>query len=235
MFSGMKTRLVACTLLALAAVARAQSPVEPSIIPRPTSLTAGRGVFRLTAQTTIFATRADSLAVRRLARDLAPATGWDLPVRFSGAPGGNRIVFRRTAKSDTTLGTEGYKLDVRPGVVTITASAPAGAFYAVQSIRQLLPAAVFRDAAVRGVEWTMPAVSIVDRPRFKWRGMHLDVSRHFMPKEFVKKYIDLLALHKLNTFHWHLTDDQGWRLEIKKYPRLTAVGAWRKQTLIGHS
>ncbi|HEY7396318.1 MAG TPA: beta-N-acetylhexosaminidase [Gemmatimonadaceae bacterium] len=231
----MTTRLVACTLLALAAVARAQSPAEPSIIPRPTSLTTGRGVFRLTAQTTIFATRADSLAVRRLARDLAPATGWDLPVRFSGTPSGNRFVFRRAAKRDTTLGDEGYKLDVRPGVVTITASAPAGAFYAVQSIRQLLPTAVFRDAAVRGVDWTMPAVSIVDRPRFKWRGMHLDVSRHFMPKEFVKKYIDLLALHKLNTFHWHLTDDQGWRLEIKKYPRLTGVGAWRKQTLIGHS
>jgi hexosaminidase len=234
MFSGM-TRLLACTLLAFAAVAGAQSPAEPSIIPRPTSLTMSRGVFRLSAQTAIFATRADSLAARRLARDLAPATGWDLPVRFGATPSGNRFVFRRAAKTDTTLGAEGYKLDVRPGVVTITASAPAGAFYAVQSIRQLLPATVFRDAAVRGVDWSMPAVSIVDRPRFKWRGMHLDVSRHFMPKEFVKKYIDLLALHKLNTFHWHLTDDQGWRLEIKKYPRLTEVGAWRKQTLIGRA
>jgi hexosaminidase len=86
---------------------------------------------------------------------------------------------------------------------------------------------------VSGVAWAMPAVTIVDRPRFPWRGMHLDVSRHFMPKEFVKKYIDLLALHKMNSFHWHLTDDQGWRIEIKKYPRLTEVGAWRSQTLVG--
>src|SRR5215470_3563104 len=102
-------RLVACTLLAVAAVARAQSPVEPSMIPRPTSLTMGRGVFRLTAQTVIFATRADSLATRRLVRDLAPATGWDLPIRYGATPSGNRIVFRRTAKTDTTLGDEGYK------------------------------------------------------------------------------------------------------------------------------
>ena len=96
------------------------------------------------------------------------------------------------------------------------------------------PAAeIFRDAPIAGVKWTIPAVTIVDRPRFSWRGMHLDVSRHFMPKEFVKKYIDLLALHKMNSFHWHLTDDQGWRIEIKKYPRLTSVGAWRSQTLVG--
>jgi hexosaminidase len=215
--------------------AGAQSAPELAVIPRPSSMTPGRGTFRLTAQTTIVAMRADSLAARRLARDLAPATGWDLPVRFGTASEGNRIVFRRAAKSDTTLGDEGYTLDVKPGVVTITSSGAAGAFYGVQSFRQLLPAAIFRSAPVQGVAWTAPAVSITDRPRFKWRGMHLDVSRHFMPKEFVKKYIDLLALHKLNTFHWHLTDDQGWRLEIKKYPRLTSVGAWRAQTLIGHA
>ena len=123
---------------------------------------------------------------------------------------------------------------MKPGVVTITSATPAGAFYATQTIRQLLPPAIFREATVSGVSWTMPAVAIVDRPRFSWRGMHLDVSRHFMPKEFVKKYIDLLALHKMNSFHWHLTDDQGWRIEIKKYPRLTEVGAWREQTLVGH-
>ena len=220
-------------LVLLARLAIAQSPAELSVIPRPVSMTAARGTFRLTPQTVIAATRADSLAAKRLARDLAPATGFDLAVRYASVTSGSRIIFRRAPKSDTTLGPEGYKLDVRPGVVTITSSAPAGAFYGTQSIRQLLPPAIFRGAMVSGVEWTMPAVSIVDRPHFKWRGMHLDVSRHFMPKEFVKKYIDLLALHKLNTFHWHLTDDQGWRLEIKKYPRLTQVGAWRKQTLVG--
>ena len=220
-------------LLAFVAGSAGAQSTEPSIIPRPTTMTSGRGMFRLTERTTIVATRADSLAARRLARDLAPATGWDLPIRFAAVTSGNRIVFRRAAKTDTTLGDEGYRLDVKPGVVTITSGGAAGAFYGVQSLKQLLPSAIFRSAPVGDVEWIAPAVAITDRPRFKWRGMHLDVSRHFMPKEFVKKYIDLLALHKLNTFHWHLTDDQGWRLEIKKYPRLTSVGAWRAQTLVG--
>jgi hexosaminidase len=101
-------------------------------------------------------------------------------------------------------------------------------------MRQLLPADVLRDAPVPDVAWTMPAVDVEDAPRFRWRGAHLDVGRHFMPKEFVKKYIDVAALHKLNVFHWHLTDDQGWRLEIRKYPRLTEVGAWRASTIVGH-
>jgi hexosaminidase len=108
----------------------------------------------------------------------------------------------------------------------------------VQTIRQLLPPDVFRDAPLRAragaAAWTMPAVRIEDAPRFRWRGAMLDVARHFMPKEFVKKYVDLLALHKMNTFHWHLTDDQGWRLEIKKYPRLTEVGSRRARTMVGH-
>ena len=108
-------------------------------------------------------------------------------------------------------------------------------------MRQLLPHDIFRDAPVGdprdapagNTVWHVPAVTIEDMPRFPWRGGHLDVGRHFMPKEFVKKYIDLLALHKLNTFHWHLTEDQGWRLEIKQYPKLTEIGAWRKETLTG--
>jgi hexosaminidase len=110
---------------------------------------------------------------------------------------------------------------------------PAGIFYGMQSLRQLLPPAIFREALVDGVSWTIPAVSIEDYPRFTWRGAHLDVCRHFMPKEFVKKYIDLLALHKINSFHWHLTEDQGWRIQIRKYPRLTEVAAWRNETLVG--
>ncbi|MEP6491538.1 MAG: beta-N-acetylhexosaminidase [bacterium] len=213
--------------------AGAQAQIGVSIIPRPQSIVVGQGRFALTAHTTIWVDRSDSAVARRLARDLAPATGFDLAVRVGTAGKGNRIVFRRSAAKDTSLGSEGYTLDVKPGVVTITSRAPAGAYYATQSIRQLLPPAVFREARVAGVNWTMPAVAIIDRPRFPWRGMHLDVSRHFMPKEFVKKYIDLLALHKMNSFHWHLTDDQGWRIEIKKYPRLTEVGAWRSQTLVG--
>jgi hexosaminidase len=237
MFPVMKTVLTAA-LLSLAVPPSgplAAQTSEPAIIPRPTSMTDRAGAFTVTSRTVIVADVRDSLAARRLARDLAPATGFDLPVRFGSAPSGSRIVFQRAAARDTSLGAEGYRLVVKPGVVTVTSSAPAGAFYAVQSIRQLLPPDIFRDAPVAHVAWTMPAVTIVDRPRFAWRGMHLDVARHFMPKEFVKKYIDLLALHKMNTFHWHLTDDQGWRIEIKKYPRLTEVGAWRAQTLVGHA
>jgi hexosaminidase len=97
----------------------------------------------------------------------------------------------------------------------------------------LLPAEIEGKSTVKTV-WKLPGVEITDRPRFTWRGMHLDVARHFMPLDFVKKYIDNMAMHKLNTFHWHLTDDQGWRIEIKQYPKLTEVGAWRKESLIGH-
>src|SRR6266567_465889 len=121
----------------------------------------------------------------------------------------------------------------RPSHVAIRAYRAAGAFYGLQTLRQLFPPAIFRQAQTAGVIWSIPAIAIEDSPRFAWRGVHLDVARHFMPKEFVKKYIDLAALHKLNRFHWHLTDDQGWRLEIKQYPRLTQVGAWRRETLIG--
>jgi len=97
-------------------------------------------------------------------------------------------------------------------------------FYGVQTLRQLLPPDIFRRSAVDEMRWTVPAVQIEDVPRFSWRGQHLDVARHFMPKEFVLKFLDLMALHKMNVFHWHLVDDQGWRIEIKKYPRLTTVG-----------
>ena len=168
----------------------------------------------------------------QLADALAPATGFRLAV--SGAAGtATRVVSVRLDPALARLGEEGYRLSVTPARITIRAFRPAGAFYAVQTLRQLLPPDNFRQAPVAGVSWTVPAVQIEDRPRFQWRGAHLDVSRSFMPKEFVKKYIDLLALHKLNRFHWHLTDDQGWRIEIKKYPLLTTVGAWRRNSLVG--
>src|SRR5438105_2765141 len=126
---------------------------------------------------------------------------------------------------------EGSRLTVTPDEVLLRASKEAGIVHGLQTLRQLLPVQVFRRASVRDVSWTIPCVDIEDRPRFAWRGSHLDVGRHFMPKEFILKHLDLLALHKLNVFHWHLTEDQGWRIEIKKYPRLTEVGAWRKDSM----
>ena len=123
------------------------------------------------------------------------------------------------------LGDEGYHLVVNDTLVLLEARHPAGLFYGVQTILQLTD---------RGGGTELPSVEIVDRPRYRWRGMHLDVGRHFFPKEFIKRYIDLLAMHKMNTFHWHLTEDQGWRIEIKRYPKLTEVAAWRSETLAGH-
>ncbi len=100
-------------------------------------------------------------------------------------------------------------------------------FYGVQTVFQLLPPEIYNPQKIKGMAWIMPAVSVFDKPRFSWRGMHLDVSRHFFPKEFIKTYIDLIAMHKMNVFHWHLTDDNGWRIKIKKYPELTSICAWR--------
>jgi hexosaminidase len=159
---------------------------------------------------------------------LRPATGLPLTIGSSGT--GSRIALALDP-SLADLGDEGYRLTVTADEVAIRAPKPTGILHGSQTLRQLLPTAIFRRAPVAGASWTIPAVEIEDRPRFGWRGSHLDVSRHFMPKEFVFKHIDLLALHKLNVFHWHLTDDQGWRIEIKKYPRLTTVGAFRKDTM----
>ncbi len=118
-----------------------------------------------------------------------------------------------------------YRIRIAADGVSISASSPAGIYYGMQSFLQLFPA-----GASANTEFEIPAVEIEDSPRFDWRGLHLDVSRHFLPAPFIKKYIDLLALHKMNMFHWHLTDDQGWRIEIEKYPRLTEIGAWRTES-----
>ena len=159
---------------------------------------------------------------------LRPATGLPLPMVASAS--GSRISLALDA-SLASLGDEGYRLIASADEVAIRAPRPAGILQALQTLRQLLPPAIFRRAPVHGASWAIPAVEIEDRPTFGWRGSHLDVGRHFMPKEFVLKHIDLLALHKFNVFHWHLTEDQGWRIEIRKYPKLTSVGAFRKNSM----
>src|SRR2546423_10672612 len=159
---------------------------------------------------------------------LRPATGFPLP--FASEPPGSRIVLRLDASRG---GGESYALTVRPNETRVMATSPAGVFYGLQTFRQLLPAAIFRRALVPTVKWEARCAEIADTPRFGWRGSHVDVARHFMPKEWILKHLDLLAMHKLNVFHWHLTDDQGWRIEIKRYPKLTEVGAWRTETMVG--
>ena len=218
-------------LATLALTARGNLTSSISIVPQPVSIVENAGTFALNSRTTIVAVGALDALGRSLQRDLTPATGYDLPVLTRGK---SNAIILRTSRSLATLGSEGYTLHVKPDVVEIDAYQPAGVFYGIQTLRQLLPVENFRQAKVEGIEWSAPCVNIEDQPRFSWRGLHLDVGRHFMPKEFVLKFIDLLAIHKLNVLHLHLTEDQGWRIEIKKYPKLTSVGAWRKESMAGH-
>lgn len=232
--------MTSCTAAAfagalLAGVCMAQTtPVDAgySIIPRPSSLTAQAGEFTLTANTAIHAAPAFRAVAHRFARDIADPLGADLAVTTSSSTGTatQRGIHLRQRAS---LPAEGYQLDVTPARIVIHASTPAGAFYALETVKQLLPPTIYRKAPLPGTRWTVPPVTIEDTPRFSWRGAHLDVARHFMPKEFVRKYIDLLARHKFNRFHWHLTDDQGWRIAIQKYPLLTEVASCRDGTLVG--
>ncbi len=199
------------------------------IVPQPSKVTPKTGVFTLDSGTRISAPAALKAVAERFRDDLRPGTG--LPLTLGS--GGKAIVLALDPKLQKTLGDEGYTLKVSPTKVEVKAAKPAGVFYGLVTFRQLLPAASFRKAKAVDVAWTAPAVEIEDKPRFGWRGSHLDVGRHFQPKEFLFKHLDLMALHKLNVFHWHLTEDQGWRLEIKAYPKLTSVGAFRKDSALG--
>ncbi|OPG05824.1 beta-N-acetylhexosaminidase [Streptomyces sp. GKU 895] len=165
---------------------------------------------------------------RWLRATLGAATGLALPPR----PGGERDVLHLSVRPG--LGEEAYRLVVAPPQRPPPGCSPAGVFRGAQTLRQLLGPDAFRRAPLPGRTWRLPLTEIQDAPRFRWRGLMLDVARHFMPKDGVLRYLDLMAAHKLNVFHFHLTDDQGWRIEIKRYPRLTGVGSWRARTKFGH-
>lgn len=202
-----------------------------SIIPCPSSQETSSGPLAIAPGTAVVASGAAQIEAEKIAAHLRRVTGFALPVQSMSATPAITFVLN---EAHAGLGPEGYTLDVAPEGIVASAAAPAGLFYAGQSLLQLLPTDIFAGEVVPGVDWIVPGVRIGDQPRFGWRGMHLDVARHFMPMAFIKRFIDLLAMHKMNVFHWHLTEDQGWRLEIKKYPRLTEVGAWRKETRVGH-
>jgi hexosaminidase len=201
-----------------------QSASVPAIIPKPVQMEQGKGSFTLRPSAEINYTGGEWAKNEAwfLAELLRPATGFPLAIK-EGIGGAINLVI------DTALvmNPEGYILTVGKRKVTVTGNTPAGLSRGFQTVRQLLPPQLESDSVVIGVKWTMPCVSVTDYPRFAWRGMHLDVSRHFLDVDFIKRYIDIIAMHKMNVFHWHLVDDQGWRIEIKKYPRLTEVGAWR--------
>jgi len=220
-----------CVLLALPIAVTATPPVEPfPVIPRPVKMEPLEGHFALRADTPLVAVGEARGVADYLAVLTEKVTGHRPQIVLSevdAAPAG--AILLTTEGAPAALGREGYSLTVSPNSIEVRAPHAPGLFYAVQTLRQLgewdsrQPDA----GATRAAPMTIPCVRIVDQPRYRWRGMLLDCCRHFMTKDFVKRYIDLLAYHKMNVLHWHLTEDQGWRIEIKRYPRLTEVGAWR--------
>jgi hexosaminidase len=213
------------------AAAISQEISNIKIIPKPSSIEIKNGSFTLNNDTVITAADKTRKLSKYLQDVLKPATGYTLKIAQT-KPQTNYILL---SLDDSNMPAEGYNLSSDANKIIIRASGEAGLFYGIQTLRQLLPSEIFSSKQVKAVEWSVPAAEIRDTPCFAWRGLHLDTCRHFMPADFIKKFIDLMAVHKMNTFHWHLTDDQGWRIEIKKYPLLTEIGAWRKETLIGHS
>ncbi|MFZ4455456.1 MAG: beta-N-acetylhexosaminidase [Bacteroidales bacterium] len=196
-----------------------------NVIPIPSSVKEGTGHFLFTQKTTIqFSGGDESKKVAQFfVRILHNSIGTDYLVNQQTGKA-NSILF--LLDKSLNLPQEGYKLTVHADKIMVTANTANGLFYGMQTLRQLFPPEIEKTASVF-TNWTIPCVEIEDSPRFEYRGMHLDVSRHFFNKSFILKYIDLMSMYKYNRFHWHLTDDQGWRIEIKRFPKLTKIGAFR--------
>jgi len=200
------------------------------LIPQPVEVRSGQGYFALNPNSGIShpANNQDAKRIaEQLAKQLSIATGFNIPV-LSGimTTGMGNVTLNINPTPDPKLGSEGYVLKVTESIATITANTAAGLFYGVQTFRQLLPDEIESTTKTENIKWQAPAVEITDYPRFAWRGLKLDVSRHFFTKEEVKRFIDDMVKYKYNILHFHLTDDQGWRIEIKSLPKLTEVGAW---------
>lgn len=247
----MKKTLWALAVTLLAASNLNSSNMKYSIIPEPVSVKESKGSFALNSSTKIVAKGADAAkSASFLAKYIKEYYGLELSVVESYKSKSN--VIRLVISADASMKKEGaYKAEVGKSSVLLKASAPDGLFYSVQTLIQLLPPKpaylnvkrakeqaeregnLFMTTPPFDAVYKIPAVKIFDYPRFEYRGMHLDVVRHIFPVDYIKKYIDYLALHKMNYFHWHLTDDQGWRIESRKYPLLNSVGSWRDGTIIG--
>lgn len=250
----MRNKLEVIVLLPLLAAFCCASPrVAPGsgappalpLVPLPASVQSQSGYFMLDSRTKIEVDPSGAAAeiAGQLADHINRATGWSLEQSSRSAE--KRIILTLNAAAaaakpaNTTAAAsdpandaaarqrESYRLEITPQAILLEAAEPAGLFYGTQTLRQLLPPPRRKTAAIAARPVAIPCIVIEDQPRYRWRGMMLDVSRHFFPKEFIYEFIDYLAMNKLNTFHWHLVDDQGWRIEIKKYPLLTEIGAWR--------
>jgi hexosaminidase len=218
-----RKRVILLALILGSIMFSCKSGTEPeniSLIPKPVDTRVSAGSFTIKSQTPLLFRNYELESLTRYAAGLWQTyLGFELGVAYDdGLKGRNTITLSLNAKYDNELGDEGYILNVKKDGISITGNKPAGILYGIHTIYQLLSTNTAED---------MPLVYIKDYPRFGYRGLHFDVSRHFHPIEFIYKLIDQMVMHKLNVFHWHLIDDQGWRLEIKKYPKLTSVGAWR--------
>jgi len=223
------TRILLCTTIVLLHTScfnKKPEAVLPAIIPAPLSQNILDGAFTLNSNTQLVFENEFKQVAEFLKSYLENGSN----IQLTETESSHKISF---VKDENIANTEGYELTVSSDEIVISASSPTGAFYGVQSLRQLLPIE-FENGTYKSTVVTIQNIAIKDAPQFKYRGMHLDVGRHFFSVDFIKKYIDMMSMLKMNTFHWHLTEDQGWRIEIKKYPKLNEVAAYRKETLIGH-
>src|SRR6478672_963482 len=224
----MKKTSMALVAISIAVTSFSQSN-EINVIPIPVSVQSRKGNFALAKTSSIELNTNDADAKQVagfLSKKLSAPTGFAIPIRLTASSNSNGNI-SISLNNDKSLGNEGYSLEVTPRIVSLSANKPAGLFYGMQTLVQLLPKEIESKSLVKNVAWTIPCVTIKDYPRFGWRGLLLDVSRHFFTKEQVKIFIDNMVRYKYNLLHLHLSDDQGWRIEIKSYPNLTKVGAWR--------
>lgn len=225
----MKQFIIFSFLISLFINSFSQSNHSVYIVPQPVSMQMGKGDFILKPASVIelSATDADAKRVANfLSKKLSAATGYAVPVQSVSGPSNSSGNIRLSLFNDGALGSEGYKLNVSTSLVTITANKPAGLFYGMQTLLQLLPKEIESKTAVKNINWNIPAITVTDYPRFSWRGLMFDVARHFFTKKDIEQYIDQMVRYKFNLLHMHLTDDEGWRIEIKGLPKLTEVGAW---------
>lgn len=215
-------RRLACVSLLLAASAGAGAQHPVSIVPKPLHLEQTEEQFVFKSGMSIACEDGLQEQAEYLSRMLRQATGWEIRIRPDSRKGNIVLALDTVANKHS----EGYSLEVDKKSIRISGADEAGVFYGLQTLLQLLPEEVYRNRLAGQIKWVVPGVQIVDYPERPWRGMMLDVARYFYDKEFVKKFIDMMAMYKLNKLQFHLIDDSGWRLEIKKYPRLTEVGAW---------
>ncbi|MFY8188771.1 MAG: beta-N-acetylhexosaminidase, partial [Flavobacterium sp.] len=196
------------------------------LIPQPAKIEMTQGSFTLNSKTVIQSTHLSSFEAQFLKENIQVQMGLNLQIS-EALTSKNVIKLQLKTPENSNFNKEAYELMVSKNEIIVSSFDTHGLFYGVQTLLQMIP---FEKSKI----YLIPCVSIQDDPKFAWRGMHLDVGRHFFPVDFIKKYIDYIAMYKMNTFHWHLTEDQGWRIEIKEYPKLTEVGAWRKGSMVGH-